>query len=371
MTLDADIVAGVARVLAERAGLELAAWIVEARTEARAQALGLPAGQYLELIRTVRGEGELEQLVEAVRVGESRLFRHRRQIGVLVDVIAPQLRARRNVRVWSAGCAEGQEPYTLAVVLAKVLPATSVTIFATDVSADALAAAEQGVYPRSALDDVPEDWRDGFVEDGDVMRVRPEVARLVRFERANLIDGRPPLDCDLVWCRNVLIYFTQAARAAAIERLVQATAPGGFVFVGYSESLRDVAQLEAQRAGEIVYYVRRRASASRVATPVPIAGGLAASVQRLASGPPVPGDDVLALAGTPDPATVTAQITDRLGRRRLVIDLDAAETLPDELAAVLRRALAAANAAGSELVLRATRTGTLRWLSRHHLGDLP
>jgi chemotaxis protein methyltransferase CheR len=366
--LDPDIVAGVARVLAERAGLQLAAWIVEARVEARTDALGILPGQYLELIASVRGVSELEELVEAVRVGESRLFRHRQQIGVLVDVIAPQLRARRNVRVWSAGCAAGQEPYTLAVVLAKVLPASSVTIVATDVSAEALALAAQGAYPRSALDDVPEEWRDGFIEDGDLLHVRPELARLVRFERANLIDGPPPLHCDLVWCRNVLIYFTPEARAHAIEKLVQATEPGGFVFVGYSESLRDVVQLEPQRAGENVYYVKRRPSFARAATPLPIANERPSAP--IAAAPKRPVEDVLALAGEPDPTAVTAQITERLatGGNCLVIDLDAAVSLPDELAAVLRRARAAATAAGSELVLRATRTGARRWLSRHQLG---
>src|SRR5207249_8054120 len=103
-------------------------------------------------------------------------------------------------------------------VLAKALPACSITIVATDVSADALAIAKRASYPLDALDDVPEQWRDGFYVDGDRMRVRPELARLVRFERANLVDDPTPRDCDLVWCRNVLIYFSQAARARVITR---------------------------------------------------------------------------------------------------------------------------------------------------------
>jgi chemotaxis protein methyltransferase CheR len=367
----ADIVAGVARVLAERAGLELAAWIVEARTAARASVLGVEPQAYLELIESTRGADELEELVEAVRVGESRLFRHRSQIAVLVDVIAPILRTRRSVRVWSAGCAAGQEPYTLAAVLAKALPSTSVTIVATDVSAAALALAEEGAYPRAALDDVPEEWRDGFYVDGDRVRVRAELARLVRFERANLIEGTTPRDCDLVWCRNVLIYFTQAARATAIDKLVSATVPGGYVFVGYSESLREVEQLEPQRAGDIVYYMRRRPS-YRAPTPLPLPA--VAPLRTPPAGvrvvPPPVVIEVLSLAGSPDPAQVTAAIADRFahdGLQSLVIDLDAAELLPDALAIVLRRARAAADSAGIELVLRATRAGAKRWLSRHHL----
>jgi hypothetical protein len=119
-----DILAGVARRLADHAGLEPPAWVVEARASARIAALGCLPEDYLALIESGRGANELSELIEAVRVGESRLFRHRPQIETLVDVVAPALRARgrRPIKVWSAGCAAGEEPYTLAVVLARELP---------------------------------------------------------------------------------------------------------------------------------------------------------------------------------------------------------------------------------------------------------
>src|SRR5690349_12187409 len=225
-------------------------------------ALELPPGDYVALIRSPRGAGELDELIEAVRVGESRLFRHRAQIAALATAVIPALRGRRAIRVWSAGCAAGEEPYTLAAVLARGLPGAAIAIVATDVSADALAAARGASYPAAAWADVPEAWRDAFIVDGDRLRVRPELAALVRFERANLVDGFAPRGCDLVWCRNVLIYFTQAARRAALQRLVAATSPGGYLFVGYSESLRDVPELEAVRTGDAVYYVRRESEAA-------------------------------------------------------------------------------------------------------------
>lgn len=420
MALAPDIVEGVSRRLVEHAGLELPAWVVEARVASRVAATGVTPEAYLALITSGRGAGELAELIEAVRVGESSLFRHRQQIAALVDVVAPALRTRgkKAVRVWSAGCAAGEEPYTLAIVLSRALPGCQISVIATDVSADALAAAEQASYPRAVLADVPEDWRDAFVDDGDRLRVRPEIARLVRFERANLVDAVPPRACDVVWCRNVLIYFSADARRRVIERLVHATVPGGFVFVGYSESLREVAELEGLRAGDAVFYMRRgsprdidinadrrtpppvfsRAPAAAVPhtpiggvpriTPTPRAG-----VPRLGP-PPIPGaagdprrsstpfgglprlsakqlhttTDVFVLAGTPNAAAVITELTERLrnpGLEQLTIDLDAAELLGDELAPVLRRARAAAGAAGVVLVLRATRTGARRWLSRH------
>ncbi|HET9627426.1 MAG TPA: CheR family methyltransferase [Kofleriaceae bacterium] len=383
MALPADIVAAVAERLAERAGLELPAWVVEARAAARIEIAGCTPGAYVAWIDSARGAGELDALIETVRVGESRLFRHRSQIAALADVVAPALRARGRhaVRVWSAGCAAGEEPYTLAIVLARALPECAISIVATDVSAEALAEAEAARYPRGMLAHVPAAYRDAVRDDGpDAITIAPEIASLVRFERANLLDGAAPRACDLVWCRNVLIYFTAEARKRVVDRLVAATVPGGFVFVGYSESLRDVAELEPVRASDAVFYVRRAGAAARPEpprarpptqplprvelddrTPPPIAFALAP-----------PGDDTLALRGRPGAALVTAELSARLaqhGVRSLTVDLDAAELLDEDLAPVLRRARAAARTAGIVLVLRATRTGARRWIARHALDD--
>src|SRR5262245_49155406 len=200
------MVAKISQRLAERAGFELPDWIVEARATSRMAALELAPDEYLTLIASPRGAAELEELIEAVRVGESRLFRHRSQIRALVDHVVPALRGKRALKVWSAGCSTGEEPYTLAAVLQQALPACTIQILATDVSSAALAIAEKARYPAAALGDVPETWRDAFVVEGEHLRVRPETAALVRFERANLVDATNVRGCDLVWCRNVLIY---------------------------------------------------------------------------------------------------------------------------------------------------------------------
>jgi len=389
VALALEAIAAIAQRLAEHAGLELPAWIVDARASARILTLGCSADDYLALLDGARGAGELAELVEALRVGESRLFRHRPHIDALVEVVAPALRARgrRAIRVWSAGCAAGEEPYTLALVLSRALPDCAISIVATDLSSDALALAAAASYPRSALHHVPPLYRDGFVVDGDAVRVAPEIAALVRFERANLLDGAAPRGCDLVWCRNVLIYFTPDARRRAIERIVAATLVGGFVFVGYSESLRDIAELDGVRAGDAVYYVRRDPEATprpRRATPVP--GHTPPAIRRSApvaidddrTPPPImlprdpPPDDTLVLRGQPVAARVTAELSARLGQpglRSLTIDLDGADLLGDDLAPVLRRARAAAQTAGITLAVRATRPGVRRWLARHGLDE--
>jgi chemotaxis protein methyltransferase CheR len=258
VSLAPDIVAGVSRRLAEHAGLELPAWVVEARTQARIVETGLDPASYLELIATARGAAELAALVEAVRVGESSLFRHLPQIAALVQVVVPSLRAKtkRAVRVWSAGCATGEEPYTLAAVLSRALPNVQLSVIATDVSAEALARARDATYPADELRDVPDEWRDIFIVDGDTLHVHPTIANLVSFEQANLLDAIPPKSCDLVWCRNVLIYFSADARRRVVDRLIASLVPGGYLFVGYSETLRDIPQLETIRHGDCVFYAK-------------------------------------------------------------------------------------------------------------------
>ena len=386
MGLAPEVVAAIATRLAERAGLELPAWVVEARAAARMDACELEPDAYVDLIGSGRGTAELDELIEAVRVGESRLFRHRSQIAALVEAVMPALRARgkRSIKVWSAGCAAGEEPYTLASVLSRAGFEPQIT--ATDVSADALALAASASYPASAWNDIPSEWRDDFVlEDDQRVTVRPHLVELVRFERLNLADATTTQrGCDLVWCRNVLIYFTPTARRRVIDRLVAATVPGGFLFVGYSEHLRDIPELEAVRAGDAVYYVRRDYERRTPALGVPLRDSApvlrakrdTAELRR--TPPPIlipktpPTEDVLVLQGHPSARVVTAELMARLGiagLQTLIVDLDSAELLGDDLAPVLRRARAAARAAHVELAIRATRTGAKRWLARHALDE--
>ncbi|HSS02768.1 MAG TPA: CheR family methyltransferase, partial [Kofleriaceae bacterium] len=204
------------------------------------------------------------------------------------------------------------------------------------------------------------------------------------LEQSNLLTGPFPQGCDLVWCRNVLIYFTPEARRRTIDRLIAATVPGGFLFVGYSESLRDIPELDGHRSGEAIYYVRRDPAApprARRQTPVPSPAPARAprpvpSVDAAddRTPPPVlltsapPAHDELILRGHPVAARVIAELSARLaqpGLRSLTIDLDGADLIEDDLAPVLRRARAAAHTAGIDLSVRATRPGVRRWLARH------
>ncbi|HTJ42084.1 MAG TPA: protein-glutamate O-methyltransferase CheR [Kofleriaceae bacterium] len=377
--MPADIVAKVGRRLAEHAGLELPAWILSSRIEARLAALAMDPQAYLGLVNAPHGRGELHALVEAVRVGETRFFRHAAQVQALTDVVVPAWRARgkKIFRAWSAGCATGEEPYTLALILSRLVPRLS--ILATDVSEDALAVARAGRYPDSILANVPTDWHDAFTVHGGHARVKPELASLVSFERHNLTDDEAPRGFDLVWCRNVLIYFSAPARAHAVEHLLAACDQGGFVFVGYSESLRDTPGLEAIRANDCVIYERvdparqRRITPISIPVPLPVPGSKSEPT-RSPTPTPTPTPPTTTTVSVTDPELLSGEVTKALARpgiEKLTIDLDRAPFLTDEVAPVLRRARAAAEASGIALAIIATKPGAQRWLRRHKLEGVP
>jgi chemotaxis protein methyltransferase CheR len=383
-SLDPGLLKRVGECLAGHAGLRPPAWVLEARLARRIEALGLDRPErYADLIESGDGGAELELLVESLRVGETRFFRHQAHVKALTDVVVPALQAARtggSIRAWSAGCASGEEPYTLAILLSRSLPAPTyqVRVIASDISNEALEVARAGVYPSAALAQVPDDVRRAFEPAGDGrMRVVAAIADLVTFEQRNLADPDFPRQIDLLWCRNVLIYFSPEARRQVVLRLIDSLAPGGFLFVGYAETLRDFAALEAVRTPDAVLY---RKPIARVATarpgtdagarmpqpkrpaassrPRPVGGGLAGLQAEEA---------VIELRGRYDDGERLAR---ELGAvlsgsyRRVIIDLDGAAYLDEAAGLVLRRACSAARAAGIEVTLLAERQSTRRWLTR-------
>ncbi len=393
--LEPSLIKRVGDCIDATAGLRPPAWVLDARLARRIEALGLDEPElYADLIESADGRRELELLIESLRVGETRFFRHRAHVQAVTDVVMPALqrsRAGGAIRAWSAGCATGEEPYTLAILLAGGLPAPAyqVRVLATDISREALASARSGVYPASALDQVPDQVRRAFEPAGHGhVRVAAELADLVTFEQRNLADPDYPRQIDLLWCRNVLIYFSAEARRQVVLRLIDSLAPGGFLFVGYAETLRDFAALEAVRTPDAVLY-RKPAPGERAVTERPAPAPRRAATERgtgnaggpprrrLASSPPEARppelrslhveEAVIELRGRYDDG---ARLTRELGPvlsgsyRRVVIDLDGADYLDEAAGLVLRRACSAARAAGVEVSLVAERQGTRRWLSR-------
>jgi chemotaxis protein methyltransferase CheR len=357
--------AAIADRVSAHAGLRPPAWVLAARVRERMRALGVVEERaYLGLLEP----DEVAALVECLRVGATRFFRHQAHVAALRRVVVPALAAAParapRVRAWSAGCASGEEAYTLAMILAEGLPGWEVDVLGTDISEDALAVARAGLYAEEALAPVPAHLRARWFRPAAPGRVAvgPELAARVRFERKNLVDAFGGHK-DVILCRNVLIYFDAEARAETARRLADALAPGGFLFVGYAETLRSVGGLEAIRCEDGLVYRRTETEPATVAEtaaapdPVPVADWAADTV-------------TVTISGSHDaPQTIAADLRRAIARARRSVEvhLDEADFLDDSVAPVLRRAEAAAHAAGLAFTIAAERPGPRRFLARHGL----
>ena len=231
-------------------------------------------GQYVELVQ-VAGSHERQELLDEVTIQETHFLRNPPQVRALRQHVVPELvRAAaggdRRLRIWSAGCSTGEEPYTIAMVLRELLPSTEgwdVQVVATDVSERALRAARAGVYGARAVQlATPEELSRFFVaRDDGRYEVRPEIRSLVRFRHHNLVTDALPFPpderLDLVLCRNVTIYFSRETTRSLVSRLHGALRDGGYLFLGHAETLWQVSdefRLVALGSGDSAAFVYRR-----------------------------------------------------------------------------------------------------------------
>jgi chemotaxis protein methyltransferase CheR len=248
--------AGYQRLVYREAGI----WLSEAkkallvgRVSRRLRELGgMSFGDYLK--RAVEDETERVRLLDALCTHETHFFREPRHFELLEREVLPRWRERgdtgmgegRRVRVWSAGCSSGEEPFSLAMVLRHHLPAEEgwdIQILATDLSTRVLERARQALWPVDKAEEIPKPYLRAYMLRGvgsqeGKMKAGPELRSLVRFQRVNLNDGQGVVGrFDLIFCRNVLIYFDMASKTRAVERLLSHLSPQGLLFLGHSESL--------------------------------------------------------------------------------------------------------------------------------------
>ena len=224
--------------------------LVRARLARRLRALGLDSyGAYLEQVERDGTRAELKEMIDALTTNKTSFFRESQHFTFLRERVLPDcLAAGQAPRVWSAGCSTGEEPYTLGIVVHEAMPATVAAasrILATDISARVLDRARAAQYPADIVAELPRDLlRRHFVpaSGGESWQVAEPVRRLVRFARLNLM-GEWPMrgPFDAIFCRNVMIYFDKATQGRLVERFGSLLAPGGYLFVGHSESLTGLA----------------------------------------------------------------------------------------------------------------------------------
>jgi chemotaxis protein methyltransferase CheR len=241
-----------AALLLERAGLKVNAdgyYALRLALSSRMPALGISeASEYVGRLKDLAGEHELRALLPFVTVGKTEFFRDSRQFSALERRILPEMlrRARREGRtlnIWSAGCATGEEPYSLAMLLYELGATTpDLNLWATDINMAAIEHAKAGIYSKRHLVGLsPERCIRHFLVGDEGYQVRPEVKRLVRFEGFNLASrvyaNVQPQSLDLILCRNVIIYFDLATIRGVMDRFAEALRSSGLLLLGYSESL--------------------------------------------------------------------------------------------------------------------------------------
>jgi chemotaxis protein methyltransferase CheR len=215
--------------------------------------------------RVLRDESELIRMLDAVCTNETQFFREPKQFAFLERDVLPvwRMENRRHVRVWSAACSTGEEPYSIAMTLAAHLPNASVEILATDLSMKVLERAAAGVWTAERGAHIPAHYLRRFMTRGTgahegMLVARPELKSMIRFARLNLsqssyaVHGR----FDLIFCRNVLIYFDAASKKLVIDRLLGRLQEGGLFFLGHAESLH--ADPRVRAVGPTVYALRDR-----------------------------------------------------------------------------------------------------------------
>lgn len=253
MNIERTALEDVAALLHQKAGLKIGpdglAGLRLALT-ARLAALRESSGRdYVHLLRGPQGDTELRALLPLVTVGKTDFFRDERQFDALARTVLPRIltlcrREGRVGRIWSAGCATGEEPYSVSMLLAELgANDDEVEVIATDLNPAAVERAKRGDFPVRRMAGVSGLRRDRFFEPtGEGFRVRPSISKRVRFSVHNLAnplwgDLGVPRSIDLILCRNVIIYFGIETIRRVMDRFHDVLRPDGFLFLGYSESL--------------------------------------------------------------------------------------------------------------------------------------
>jgi chemotaxis protein methyltransferase CheR len=193
---------------------------------------------------------EMQELANLITTNETYMFREYDQLQAFANYCLPEVLSAkqavgdRTLRIWSAGCSSGEEPYTLAMIVQEVFPQSQswdCSIVATDIDENMLRKVAEARYGHRSVNDVPEEYREKYlIEDGEEYTVRRRTAAMVQPMHLNLHDRfalRAMRDFDFIFCRNVLIYFDDLSRKAVVDHFYNALRPGGYIFLGHSESI--------------------------------------------------------------------------------------------------------------------------------------
>jgi chemotaxis protein methyltransferase CheR len=247
-------------------------YFISKRIQRRMEELGVETpAEYIRFLRFSDRDGlEFQKLVNLLTVNETYFFRDFSQLQAFGEHCLPEVAERKaargdmTLRIWSAGCSTGEEPYTLAIILLEMLDDSrkwDIEILASDIDQNVLARAREAHYGARSLKDVPPEYLERyFIKSGNGHHsVSPRLRKLIRFEHLNLAEKeklRQKRGFDFIFCRNVLIYFDDVSRKQLVDSFYVSLDRGGYIFLGSSESVgRITTGFQLKRAGGyLVYY---------------------------------------------------------------------------------------------------------------------
>lgn len=253
--------------LHEKSGMYFAdnkMYLIKNRLAKRIQELGIKSYKdYFYRVKYDVTMKEFNYLMDLVTTNETSFFRNPPQLKSFSEEVLPQIikeklktKGTKTLKIWSAGCSTGEEPYTLAIMALEHLKSTigwNIEIVASDISEQVLKAARQGLYNEMTLRSTSREIREKyFTPVGDKFQIKPEVKKLVRFGFLNLNDSRKLSmysGMDFVFCRNVMIYFSEEVKKQIVRGFYNALSPGGYFYIGHSESLHGIS-----KAFKLIYF---------------------------------------------------------------------------------------------------------------------
>jgi chemotaxis protein methyltransferase CheR len=188
----------------------------------------------------------LNEFLDRITINVSEFYRNAKRWEVLETKIFPRLlNSSRKLKIWSAACSTGEEPYTIAMVLSNYMPLSQIEVMATDIDENVLARAQLGLYPGRSLNEVPAEMKAKyFSKDGDFFKVADEIKKTVTFKKHNLLADQFDSQFDLIVCRNVMIYFTEDAKNILYNKFSTSLKEGGVFFVGSTEQIFNPSQYD-------------------------------------------------------------------------------------------------------------------------------
>lgn len=210
--------------------------------------------QYVSGLKTRREL--LEEFVDYITINVSQFYRDLDQWKVMEEKAIPELISRfgDRLKIWSAACSTGDEPYSLVMAMSRYVPLSNIRIYATDLDKQVIAKAKEGLYSDRSIMSVPADLRRRyFRQEGDSFKISEEVKACVEFREHNLLKDAYPAGCHMIVCRNVLIYFTEQAKDEVFRKFFRTLVSGGLLFIGSSEQIMNHREIGYLRENAFFY----------------------------------------------------------------------------------------------------------------------